>query len=634
PIEEVINTNKLKIQEIISNRYAPDDSLLLGTLSFAQSKFSSYVLGEFSYELEKMDELNKGNLVDLAQTTKLSPGKVVDRVWIEIHHPTIKYFQSQFHYLSKDSKKKSNKQPKPFPRSSNINTIEIRKLFDSFVKFISKCYEFYFSLVKEIIATYQLSIYIPVKKLTSTLKIDNLPEISRKHVPVEGPIASIVYVINKCILYIGDLSRYRTLIAKTYLPSTSISKEDNNNYSKSIELYKLSLLILPSLGDPYNHVAIIDNLKEDKFNVVYNFIRSSLSSKPLPIGFNNLITFLSKQPESSPLLKRFELFYGTDRSTITKNDRLELLKSEFLILFNYYLLPNKWKLRDGYSINNHNIKDIEDDFYQVSSKLDFHKQIFNDFYFKQLIILLGGFELLIDKKMVHPDLKQQNSIISNYLKFTFRYLDNFMKNVLNNWGTDLKNPRLSTLLLPLLRIMLCWFKERELPRGYLIQTAPYASSLAEILNNIFEYFRLNPDSLEEVDGIEYNKITLFNEKPTRKRLFKEDVTLKEFRPLNYHLNDFNDDSLYQKDEISVLALIGELPNESQKNTKISDSVLRIAAIGYLGKKILIANKVGIKFNSESNMFEIPERKQPPPKPVVEKKRSKEPLKNVKVKSEK
>ncbi|KGK34560.1 hypothetical protein JL09_g6291, partial [Pichia kudriavzevii] len=127
--------------------------------------------------------------------------------------------------------------------------------------------------------------------------------------------------------------------------SDSSGENDNNNYSKSIELYKLSLLILPSLGDPYNHIAIIDNLKDDKFNVIYNFIRASLTSSPLTIAYSNLLNLLNKNAKNNSILKKFEQLNSLDRSTITKNDRLSLLKSQFLILFNYHLLPSKWRLK-------------------------------------------------------------------------------------------------------------------------------------------------------------------------------------------------------------------------------------------------------------------------------------------------
>ncbi|KAG7920057.1 hypothetical protein KL927_000737 [Ogataea polymorpha] len=580
PIEQILSQNKQKILEILGNKYASDESLLLGTVSFAQSKLLTYIL----------DNLN------VPTASRVMLGKIVDRVWVDLHHPTIKIFQSQFRFLSK--KKSSSKKQRPF------TSVEIRKTFEHFVRFISKCYDFYISLVKEILISHDILLFVPVKKLTTTLKIDITIKEPRKS-PSQRTIESLVYVISKCVLYIGDLSRYRALVAKTYLPTASISKEDNNNYSKSIELYKLALLILPSLGDPYNHIAIIDNLKEDSFNVVYNFIRSSLSSEPLPIGLGNLINYVSKKP--NPMLRVFEAHNSTPKSDLTKNVKYELLRYQFLVLFDYYLLPGQWKESEGYLIHHHSIQNIETEFFKFMKQLDYRKQVFNDLYFKQLVILIGGFELLVDNNMVHPELDHSTAIIGEYLKFTFRFLDNMMQISLDNWNGNSEQPDLTHLLLPLVRLMLCWFKERELPRSYLIQTPKYALKLAQIVNNAVEYFRVYPDASSQVDAN-----TRFKDyKPERKRLFKEDVTLKEFRPINYALDDFNDSKFQEKSETSVLALIGELPDESHKSMKLCDYVLRMISVAHMGIRILSENKVDLQFDHTTQLFLIPDSKVKP-----------------------
>lgn len=604
PIEAELESFREQLQGIVAKPYLNDDSELLDALDKAQSTFSKYVLDSFA-------EDNQSQFTLAQPERKLSPGEVIDRVWLDIHHPTVKAFQKQFFYLNKDARRRrqgSNGGNSSSASRNRTAPVEVRKLFDLFVRFISKCFEFYLQLLKELLARFDLSVYIPVKKLWSTLKEDEASysmsaAIAKRKIPPADQVSQLVYAIHRCVLYIGDLSRYRTLVAKTYLPSTAISKEDNNNYSKSIELYKLSLLILPSLCDPYNHIAIIDNFKDDKFNVVYNFVRSSLTSSSLSVGFSNLLSLLTKQPKSNSIMRRFEAQNALDRATITKNDRLELLKLEFLILFNYYLLPSKWKVKESYLIKNYNIDDIENDFYRMLGALDFHKQIFNDFYFKQLVILMGGFEMLIDRKMVHPDLKQTQPVISDYLDFMSRYLLTFMKVVLLNWKKDTTSTNISTSLLPVLRLMLCWLKERELARRLLLSDRACSNTLAELVNKVTEYFRTNSNVLDEMECFKtVSRETLFDKRPVRRRLFKEDVTLKEFKPINFYLSDFDDDHLYQKSEAATLALIGELPNESHKSMKLNDNLLRLVAIGVLGRQIVSQNKVGIVFDDNTGMF--------------------------------
>ncbi|QPG75057.1 hypothetical protein FOA43_002397 [Brettanomyces nanus] len=608
-IDSLLISNKAKIKEILNHSYSNDDSLLFGTLSLLQSRCISYILHGF-VNASKDDDSSS---IQLAQNVNpsspiMSSEEVIGRIWIDIHHPSIKYFQAQFLYANKDLSNRRDRRGR-HSGSPSSSIVEIRKLFDHFVKFISRCREFYLTLLHDILRRYDLSIYIPVRKVCTTLKLDETEFISHSDCQTASDIVpKVVYVVHKCVLYIGDLSRYRAFIAKTYLPSTAISKEDNNNYSKSIELYKLSLLILPSLGDPYNHIAIIDNFKDDKFNVVYNFVRSSMTSSPLSVGFNNLINLLAKQPKQNSILHKFESHNALDRDTITKNDRMELLKSQFLVLLSYYLLPNKWKMKEGFLVKGYDIHGIETDFYHLLAKLDFHKQIFNDFYFKQLAILTGGFEILIDRRMAHLDLRQTPQSISSYLDFIFRYLLTLLKVLLLNLNKRSTTPNISTSLLPVTRLMLCWMKERELARYYLLQNLPCTNALAEIFNSAVIFFKENSGVLDEVDSGSYKELLtsgkLFEDRPSRRRLFKEDVTLKEFKPVNFYLSDFDDDHLYRKDETATLALIGELPNESHKSMKLNDNMLRLIAICCLAKKLVMQNTVGIVFSEDTGLFSL------------------------------
>ncbi|KAH3665894.1 hypothetical protein OGAPHI_004083 [Ogataea philodendri] len=575
PIYNLISQNKQKIHEILGSKHSWDESLLLGAISFAQSKVLTYIIDNLSVPTSYRDRL----------------GRVVEKTWKDIHHSTITIFLAQFRHI--EGKPVRGKKVK----SSTL--IKIRKAFEHYVRFISKSYDFYISLIKQILISYDLTSCVPVRKLVSTLKIE-IDTKDAKPVASQQTVDSLVSIISKCVIYIGDLSRLRTLVAKTYLPTAAISREDNNNYSKSIELYKLALLILPSLGDPYNHIAIIDKFKDDSFNVVYNFIRSSLSSEPLPIALENLIEYMSKKPNS--MLKMFEKYNSVPAEELTKNVRFELLRYQFLALFDYHLLPGQWKETDGYLTNHHPISEIETEFYKLMRQLDYRKQVFNDMYFKQLVILIGGFELLVDTNMSHPDLDHSASNIGEYLKFIFRYLDNMMQISLDNWKADPKNPDLTHMLLPLTRLMLCWFKERDLPKGFLIQTPQYATNLARIVNNAVTYIKSYSD-----ECMEFSSITKLKDfKPDRRRLFKEDVTLKEFRPINYSLDDFDDTRFNDRSEVSVLALIGELPDETQKSMKVCDYVLRIIAVAHLGIDILIDNNVGLQFDPESETFLIPD----------------------------
>ncbi|GMF03684.1 unnamed protein product [Ambrosiozyma monospora] len=228
-----------------------------------------------------------------------------------------------------------------------------------------------------------------------------------------------------------------------------------------------------------------------------------------------------------------------------------------------------------------------------------------------MVILFGGFELLIDKKREHPELNHDDIIVVDYLRFAFRYINSFMEIVISNWKENPNNIENLAMLLPCVRLLLCWMKERELPKGYLLQCEEYIVTLAELLNVVFGFFQSRSDAIELVED-ETFKLSLidngelFDSRPVRSRLFKEDITLKDFQPVNYYMSDFDDDDLYKQNEASILALIGELPGGSHSNLKMSDNILRLVAVGNLGRAIISNNELGVVFNTETGVFEFPE----------------------------
>lgn len=495
----------------------------------------------------------------------------LERVWNQKHHPNISQMLEE---LAQNSERK-------------------RPQLDNFIKFISKIFKYYATILNETLPG--LRDVIPVDRIVSTLKLQPNSERTTQLSDDE-----CVQVIHKCVIYIADLSRYRTHAAKTYMPKGNLSKQDNNNYSKSIELYKLALLILPNGGEPFNHIAIIDNAKNDKFNVVYNFIRASMTSTPHMVAYSNLLNLLQKQPSANSIWKRFCQCNRFNRNGITKNDRMELLKSQFLVLVCCYFLPTIW----GPQVKD--ISKVEDEFYSLMSKLDFHKQIFNDFYFKQLIILLGGFELLINKS---EGVDCSPQVIEQYLKFIVRYVECFLSTLTVEWDnyTNKKESlEFSTSLLPSLRLLVNWFDARSLPRLYLNQSPEIQSLLGGIVNRMYDFFEShNVEQLYDYVGVPKPPLEkdmrlqlLFSCKPQRKRLFKEDVTVREFKPVGYLLSDFNDDKLYTKNENAILALIGESPQIDKAN----DNILRLTALVVMIKRVL--REAPIEWNSASNRYVV------------------------------
>lgn len=286
---------------------------------------------------------------------------------------------------------------------------------------------------------------------------------------------------------------------------------------------------------------------------------------------------------------------------------MELLKSQFLVLVCHHFLPEVWssQIRD--------LPKIESEFYKLMSKLDFHKQIFNDFYFKQLVIILGGFELLIDQS---EGVDSSPEVIEQYLKFIMRYTTTFLTTVTLEWDNYMINKKdtleFSTSLLPSLRLLVNWFDARSLPRLYLNQSIEIQNLFGGMVNRMYQYFEShNVEQLYDYIGVPKPPVAkdmrlqlLLNNKPQRQRLFKEDVTIREFKPVGYLLSDFNDDKLYIKDENAILALIGE----STQIDKANDNILRLTALIVMTKHVL--RETQIKWDISTNRYEIHEQERP------------------------
>ncbi|ODV97939.1 hypothetical protein PACTADRAFT_47769 [Pachysolen tannophilus NRRL Y-2460] len=581
-----ITNLRTQLYGLLNSKYV-DDSLLLGSITFAQNKFENFIAKDLALQKENEGEDND-----------YESNELLDKLWVEFHYPIIKYFQTQF---------------------------QLRKLFNNFHKFIKKFSDFYISLLNKILINYNLSKCLPITKIYKQFNINTeLISKNSQTIPAQNSnlISTLVYFIHKSILSLADLSRYRSIIARTYLPSSSLSKKDLDfNFNYSVELYKLCILVLPAFGEPFVHTAIIDNFKNDKFNVIYNFLRSTMTRIPSDLGFNNLINILQKSDnnQNSIILEYNEISTIVDPEKI---NRLKLIKLQFLCLFNYYFLPADWKLSQGILINGVSVKDLENAFFQNLLTWDYiGKPVHNDVIFKQLIMLISGFKLLTSNIFDDSNKKidRSSNIASFFIKFMFKFFDCIFQISMENWNVDQQTEKIDLPFLPILRIILCWFKENRAGLQFLKHNNVTLIKLCKVLNLYYRYMNKNINffidklALYTFDDKFTSISELISVKPKRLRFFKEDVLLKEFIPLTNFLKDFDDGSFFKDTtEINYLKLIGELPKDEYDkhlSNKSDENCLRMLAISNLGKKIVLAAANGtsnefIKFNEKLCLFEF------------------------------
>lgn len=376
-----------------------------------------------------------------------------------------------------------------------------------------------------------LEAVVPVHRVERVLQTGPAQPQQLQFRPATDP-ETCLRILHRCLVYIGDLARYRGATRT------------------AIELYRLAIWVRPQSGLPFHHIAIVDQSAGERFNTTYNLARAAVAAEPHPNAQDSLWSLLKSHPLAL-----------VPTEALTKNERMDLLKTQFLCLTAHF---SQAKPVDKL------IQDIEDSFYVQMYHLDFHKQLFNDFVFKQLAILLALFELLINPSQMEK--------VECFLKFCLRYVSQLLDIFEREWDIHF-NTRgdtldFSTSLLPSLRLLVCWFGSRQLVRVYADKNVNEA--LACVANRMLDYLKTHPRPQPETD---FNITYLA--KPVRSRLFKEDLTISNFRPINNRLDDFDDSHLYKPGKENMMARFGE----GEVNKEV-ENTLRMEALVYMIRRVL------------------------------------------------
>jgi len=84
------------------------------------------------------------------------------------------------------------------------------------------------------------------------------------------PTSSCYYILQDCLVHLGDLARYK------------------NDIAQAESYYKLASAIVAVNGQPYNQLAIIESVKGDQLKAIFYYCKSSLVQNPFPAAVSNL----------------------------------------------------------------------------------------------------------------------------------------------------------------------------------------------------------------------------------------------------------------------------------------------------------------------------------------------------------
>ncbi|XP_023013335.2 uncharacterized protein isoform X1 [Leptinotarsa decemlineata] len=125
-----------------------------------------------------------------------------------------------------------------------------------------------------------------------------------------GLVGLALVSAQKLFLFLGDLGRYREEVNET------------SNYGKCRQWYIKSHEINPKNGKPYNQLAILAVYARRKLDAVYYYMRSLMSSNPVPSAREKLVTLLDENR------KKYEQGEKKRREERLERQRLQMKQKE------------------------------------------------------------------------------------------------------------------------------------------------------------------------------------------------------------------------------------------------------------------------------------------------------------------
>ncbi|EGV60301.1 hypothetical protein CANTEDRAFT_136783 [Yamadazyma tenuis ATCC 10573] len=507
---------KLQLTNLLNQSFT-DPALLLGLNSVILPKFTDWTTKDFDnyYKLLEVD--------CVSNQVEFNTIKFLDTLWMNFHYPIIKFFKLKHKEMSPIDSQALSKNDPP-----KLRTVEIRKINDFFIKFTKTTYGFYSDILQYFSTNFQNPL-LP----SSFLKHFNY-ELNNRARETHSPTlqANLLYVMHKCLLCLGDLLRHRSFIETNYvLPNISIKNYFQfksktgfatgkllEYYHPSSVMYNLCIQLLPALNEPYNHLGMIHNMSNDKMTAIYWFLRANFTRlSGYKLGLTNLNNLLV-QPWVKLDLSNLLRARSPNHGSIT-NDQLNLMLTSIIC---YHYLPEKYRLPGNRILGNLKVGKLE----FIFLSLNFNENVFQrsqkftcgvpleDFYLFQLTLLI-----CFTRLMNTP----------SFSKFVNMYLEFYLK--------SLNEPKESTITknssaLMCIRLLLNWLSSQN--KRFL--SLSNVKLLGEVMNKMVGDYT--------VDDL--------TTKPIRNYYFAEDIMFKDFKLVSHQLKDFNDNHLFEANNIDLL----------------------------------------------------------------------------------
>lgn len=469
------------------------------------------------------------------------------------------------HQINELLKTKNSEQRASF----KVQSVEIRKIHDNLAKFLKHAHQFYSNLLKHFSTRYKNDL-IPLFFLRN---FDFSPSATCYPISVPDVQANFLSLIHHCLLSLGNLSRHRSFIELSYvnpcLSNSNFWKYKNLTpkskgilmkpfYRKAIRYYKYCIALIPALNEPYNHIGIIHNLCDDKFNAIYWFLRSNFTRIPnYTLGLGNFSNIMKKKFAFTDYVVDF---YNQDEKKPISH---EILNSMLICLIGYHYLPEVYH-NGPFIVKQIKYTKVESDFFQlcfnrlieqdpVSTNLfnslpESHESM--DLHLQQLI-LLACFQKLSEDT---DESDKLNRFVLRYLDHCFTYLTQLIKENVHR-----------TKVLVITRFVLNWLRENTDFLKYVVSKKQSLEILSTFQNSLLDSLDTDTSSSQLLSQV-MDLLTSIT-RPSRAYFFHEDVILKDFSVLGYQFKDFRDDHLFRSRNVNLVngdfSVYFQARNESQ-----------------------------------------------------------------------
>jgi hypothetical protein len=162
---------------------------------------------------------------------------------------------------------------------------DLKYLSGAFRLFLSDATSFYLSFIQKLTIHFRLD--------TSVLEVLTREVVGQLGAVIMTPLPGFIaeetkrnatMICHRSLIFLGDLARYKEIHAER--------KEKQWAFAK--DFYFLALRLLPTNGNPFNQLAVIDTYEGNELGAIEAYFRSLVIQSPFPTASENLALIFVK----------------------------------------------------------------------------------------------------------------------------------------------------------------------------------------------------------------------------------------------------------------------------------------------------------------------------------------------------